>query len=166
MLLLKVQKSMKSLFVIPFLCISLHAVAALSLVVEPLTGNDKAAALSTIGYVKLNETSLRVFAHDGALLSESSLQDVRRVVYREGGDVMTATGDRQEIVCRVFPNPTEDFLIVENSPCGKVYVFGIDGRQLCSAIAENGYAEVDVSELPAGTYILLINTETVKFIKK
>lgn len=70
----------------------------------------------------------------------------------------------------VFPNPASDFV---NINCGKirsVQVFSIDGKMIRNISVQSDEIQVDMNNLPYGTYLFIIGTETGtttrKIIKK
>jgi hypothetical protein len=77
-------------------------------------------------------------------------------------------------ILNVWPNPVEDILHVEidNTIIQTVKIMNVDGRILLekTLTSENSILQVDVSQFPSGTYILLIYNEkefrTQKIIKK
>ena len=139
--------------------------AETALIIQPLNGDEQANALAQIGYVKVTPDSLLVFSYGDFLLSKAAIKDIRHIRY---GDPSESTGidDVQSaITCRVYPNPTQDRLVIENAEGEKVYIFDINGRLLQTANLQDGNATLNVSPLPQGEYLLLLNTQTVKFIK-
>ena len=136
-----------------------------SLIIQPLTGNEQANVLAQVGYVRVTQDSLFVFSHGDFLLSKAAIKDVRHIRYGEPTQT-TGIDDVQSVTtCRVYPNPTQDRLVIENAEGEKVYIFDINGRLLQTANLLDGNATLNVSSLPQGEYLLLLNTQTVKFIK-
>lgn len=71
----------------------------------------------------------------------------------------------------VFPNPTSDLLTVESNVNVRHYeVYNIMGEMLRSKPVDEKYFNVNVSELPAGTYLIKMTSEglvqTQRFVKK
>jgi len=71
----------------------------------------------------------------------------------------------------VFPNPTSDLLTVESNVNVRHYeVYNIMGEMLMSKPVDEKYFNVNVSELPAGTYLIKMTSEglvqTQRFVKK
>ena len=68
----------------------------------------------------------------------------------------------------LFPNPATQVLQVEVRDAATYEIFGIDGRSWVTKSKTSG--AIDVSQLPAGTYILKISeserTYSRKFVKK
>ena len=151
-------------FLISLLLVAIAAMAETSLIIKPLAGDEQANALAQIGYVKVTHDSIFVFSHSDFLLSKTAIKDIRQIRYGEQNQP-TGIGNVQSATCHVYPNPTQDRLVIENAEGEKVYIFDIYGRLLQTANLQNGNATLNVSPLPQGEYLLLLNTQTVKFIK-
>lgn len=151
-------------FLISLLLIAIAAMAETSLIIKPLAGDEQANALAQIGYIKVTHDSIFVFSHSDFLLSKTAIKDIRQIRYGEQNQP-TGIGNVQSATCHVYPNPTQDKLVIENAEGEKVYIFDIHGRLLQTANLQNGNATLNVSPLPQGEYLLLLNTQTVKFIK-
>lgn len=139
--------------------------AETALIIQPLAGNEQANALAQIGYVKVTPDSLFVFSHSDLLLSKAAIKDIRHIRYGEPDEQQGIENVQSATTCRVYPNPTQDRLVIEKAEGEKVYIFDINGRLLQTANLQNGNATLNVSPLPQGEYLLLLNTQTVKFIK-
>ena len=139
--------------------------AETALIIQPLTGNEQANALAQIGYVKVTPDSLFVFSHSDFLLSKAAIKDIRHIRYGEPKESTGIDDVKSAATCRVYPNPTQDRLVIENAEGEKVYIFDLNGRLLQTANLQDGNAILNVSPLPQGEYLLLLNTQTVKFIK-
>ena len=139
--------------------------AETALIIQPLNGEEQANALAQIGYVKVTPDSLFVFSHGDFLLSKAAIKDIRHIRYGEPNESTGIEDVQSATTCRVYPNPTQDKLVIENAEGEKVYIFEINGRLLQTANLQDGNATLNVSPLPQGEYLLLLNTQTVKFIK-
>ena len=136
-----------------------------SLIVQPLTGNEQANALAQIGYVRVTQDSLFVFSHSDFLLSKIAINDVCHIRYGEPNEEQGIDNVQATPTCHVYPNPTMDRLIIENANCEKAYIFDLNGRLLQTTPIDGEHTSVNVTSLPQGEYLLLLNTQTVKFIK-
>ena len=74
---------------------------------------------------------------------------------------------------KVYPNPTTDFIYIENSEnlqINSIKIFDLNGKAVFDNKNEKTVAKIDVSFLSKGIYMLTINTEyglkSIKFIKK
>ena len=155
----------RKLIIIPLLLVAIAMMAETALIIKPLSGNEQTNALTKIGYVKVTQDSLFVFNYSDFLLSKIAIKDVRHIRYGEPNEQQGIEDVQSATTCRVYPNPTQDRLVIENAQGEKVYIFDINGRLLQTANLQDGNATLNVSPLPQGEYLLLLNTQTVKFIK-
>lgn len=137
-----------------------------SLIIQPLTGNEQANAFAQIGYVKVTQDSLFVFSHSDFLLSKIAIKDVRHIRYGEPNEATSINEVQAAITCRVYPNPTQDMLIIDNANCEKAYIFDLNGRLLQTCPISGERTSISVTSLPQGDYLLLLNNQTIKFIKQ
>jgi len=156
----------RKLIFIPLLFVAIAMMAETSLIIQPLNGEEQANALATIGYVKVTHDSLSVFSHSDVLLSKIAIKDVRHIRYGEPNDVMGIDDVQTTITCRVYPNPTMDRLIIDNANCDKAHIFDLNGHLLLITPINSEYTYVNVTSLPQGDYLLLLNNQTIKFIKQ
>ncbi len=158
---------MKRKLIIPcLLFVAIAAIAETSLIVKPLSGKEQGNALAQIGYVKVTQDSLFVFSHSDFLLSKNAIKDVRHIRYGEK-NVATSMDDVQaSTTCHIYPNPTQDMLIIDNANCEKAYIFDLNGRLLQTTTIDGEHTSINVTSLPQGDYLLLLNNQTIKFIKQ
>ena len=156
----------KTILLIPLLFVAIAAIAGTSLIVQPLSGDEQAQALSTIGYVKVTSDSLFVYSHNDMLLGKNAIKDIRHIRYGETGGISTSIDNENVITCRVYPNPTQDMLIIDGSNADKALIFDLNGRLLQTVPLFGEKAMINVTALPQGDYLLLLNTQTFKFIKQ
>ena len=154
----------QKIFLISLLFVAIAAMAETSLIIQPLTGDEQANALAQIGYVKVTPDSLFVYSHGDVLLGKNAIKDIRHIRYGEPNEA-TSIEDVNVSTCRIYPNPTQDMLVIDNADCDKAYIFDLNGRLLQTAAIDGDHATINVTSLPQGDYILLLNTQTYKFIK-
>ena len=155
----------QKILLIPLLFAAIVAKAETSLIVQPLSSDEQAQALSTIGYVKVTPDSLFVYSHSDLLLGKNAIKDIRHIRYGEPNHP-TSIDDVNNTTCRIYPNPTQDMLIIDNSDADKALIFDLNGHLLQTTSLFDEKATIDVTSLPQGEYIILLNTQTFKFIKQ
>ena len=156
----------RKLIFIPLLFVAIAMMAETSLIIQPLNSEEQTNALAQIGYVKVMKDSLSVFSYGNFLLSKIAIKDVRHIRYGEPNDVMGIDDVQATTTCRIYPNPTMDRLIIENANCEKAYIFDLNGRLLQTTSIEGEHTSINVTSLPQGDYLLLLNNQTIKFIKQ
>ena len=142
--------------------------AATNLVVKPVSGADFRRELATIGKVVYHGDSLYLHDSFGTLLYAEALGKVQRVVYSEGGEPTTGMAEATDAggAVRVFPNPTAETLVVEGllTADGQVRLYDQQGQLVKTSSADAARTTLDVSDLPAGTYLLLCEGGAFKVI--
>ena len=155
-----------------FLCLVAVAgclpAAATNLVVKPVSGADFRRELATIGKVVYHGDSLYLYDRLGTLLYREQLAKVQQLTYSEGDDPTMSMTDTQSdaIRLRVYPNPTTETLVVEGllAKDGQVRLYDQQGQLVKTSAAGDGRTTMDVSDLPAGTYLLLCEGGAFKVI--
>ncbi|MGN0235575.1 MAG: T9SS type A sorting domain-containing protein [Paludibacteraceae bacterium] len=156
-----------------FLCLAALAVGvqamATNLVVKPLSGADYRRELATIGKVVYHGDSLYLYDSFGTVLYREQLTKVQQLAYSEGGDPTTGMEDAQSdaIRLRIYPNPAAETLVLEGLPATseQARLYNQQGQLLKTVALTAARTTLDVSDLPAGTYLLLCNGEAFKIIK-
>ena len=102
------------------------------------------------------------------MLYREQLAKVQRLTYSEGGDPTMGMTDAQSDATRlrVYPNPTAETLVVEGLPAedGQVRLYDQQGQLVKTGAADAARTTLDVSDLPAGTYLLLCEGGAFKVI--
>lgn len=87
--------------------------------------------------------------------------------FKESDDV--GLTEVQGAKIRIYPNPVTDELQIANYASdnqSQASITDLSGRTVSAFALQFGINKIDVSALPAGVYLLKINDETVKVIKK
>lgn len=158
---------MKRKLIIPcLLFVAIAAMAQTSLIVKPLTGEEQSTALSTIGYIKMTPESLLVYSYGDVLLFQTAIKDINYLHF--GSSEVATSFENVQVTtsCRVYPNPTQDMLTIDNANCDKAYIFDISGRLLQTTSVEGDHSSINVNSLPSGEYLLFLGNQTVKFLKQ
>jgi hypothetical protein len=92
----------------------------------------------------------------------SLVTDVRTLLFGTMQEVTTSLDENAEALVYVYPNPVVSTLYVNGiSENETLSVFNLSGKCVIKTTAN----EVNVNELPNGTYLLQLNNQCVKFIK-
>jgi len=73
------------------------------------------------------------------------------------------------VFVKIFPNPADDYLIVEcddSFVCSDLNIFSINGFMMDNRKITENRTLIDLSSYPKGIYIVIINGEAIKLIKK
>lgn len=139
-------------------------VTATNLVLLKTDGTQQLQDIATIGKWVYVGDDLQLLGHDGAVLAQEPALNIRKITFAEssGTDTPTSMENIQSTGVVIYPNPSQDILIVSGIEAQALRVFDMQGRLLK---AENG-TQVHVSDLAKGTYLLQVGTQVVRFIKK
>jgi hypothetical protein len=151
---------MKKILLFFALICSLQMMVA-NLVVEHRSGADLLQDISLIGkWIYVGE-DLQLLDKQGNVLATEPLANIKKITFALSG-TPTATENVQNNAILVYPNPTQDVLMIQGIEPQTLCVYDMQGRMLK---AENG-TQVSVGNLAEGTYLLQIGTQVVRFIKK
>jgi hypothetical protein len=139
-------------------------VAATNLVLLKTDGTQQLQDIATIGKWVYVGDDLQLLSHDGSVLAQEPVLNIRKITFAEssGTDTPTSMENIQSTSVVIYPNPSQDMLIVSGIEAQALRVFDMQGRLLK---VENG-TQVHVSDLAEGTYLLQVGTQVVRFIKK
>lgn len=146
------------------------AKAVPSLVVKPLHGAECVTALGVVGKLVYSGDSLYVYDKAQTLVFSNLLANVQHVRFSDEQpstptNVENMQGENS-LQVKVYPNPTQEVLHVENAQSEVLRLYAMDGRLVGTQAVENGAAQVDMAELPAGNYLLLCGKESFQVIKQ
>jgi len=146
------------------------AKAVPSLVVKPLSGKECITALGSIGKVVYSGDSLYVYDAAKNVVFSDLLANVQHIRFSDEQpstptSVENTQGDNA-LQVKVYPNPTQDILMVENAQGDVLRLYSMDGRLVVTQTVESGSAQVDMAELPTGNYLLLSGNQSFQVIKQ
>lgn len=151
---------MKKIFLFfAFVC-SLQ-VMALNLVVEHRSGAELLQDIALIGKWVYVGDDLQLLDKAGNVLATEPLANIKKITFAISG-AQTAVEDVQSSNIVVYPNPTQDILMIQGIEAQPLRVYDLQGRMLLQAEG----TQVGVGQLTEGTYLLQIGTQVVRFIKK
>lgn len=132
---------------------------ATSLVIERTSGADMVLDVAAIGKWVFVGNEIQLMDKSGAVLATEVITNVRKISFVH---TPTAVESVEKNTLVIYPNPTQDILYINGIEAQALRVYDLQGRMLKMTIG----TEVDVAELPLGTYLLQIGTQVVRFIKK
>ncbi len=142
------------------LCCSMQLMAT-NLVLQKTNGAQQLQDIAVIGKWIFVEDDLQLLGHDGTILAQEPIKNVRKITLINSED-LSATENIAIPNIVVYPNPTQDVLLVKGVELQTLRVFDLQGRLLKTT----DDAQVTVSDLASGTYLLQVGTQVVRFIKQ
>ncbi len=136
--------------------------------IEFQDGTEETQDLNLLDNFKFPDNLLQV----NYLSGESDSYDLSAVstVYFLEESITTAVdnmkSENQEV--SVFPNPASDVIYLKNISETGIYlcIYEIDGKLIKSEVISDVNQSFDISNLQNGIYIIKINNQAIKFIKK
>ena len=134
---------------------------ATSLVLLQTDGSQQLQDIAKIGKWVFTEENLQLIDKDGNVLAIEPIAEVKKIIFSiSNSETTTENVAIKSIV--VYPNPTQDILHIIGVTPQTLRVFDLQGRLL---IIDNS-TQVNVSNLNAGTYLLQVGTQVIRFIKQ
>ncbi len=126
-------------------------------------GADRTEDITAIGKWVFVDDRIRLIDHEGYLLGEEYMENIIKITFSSTPPVPTATDDAQPGTVIVYPNPTHEVLCVQGIPDdATLRVYSTTGQLLVTAQG----TQINVSQLPQGTYLLQIGTQVMRFFKE
>ena len=149
-----------------FLCLAAVAISvqatATNLVLSRSSGTQLLQDIAAIGKVVFVGDDLQLLAHDGTVLAQEPIAEVQQITFAPTPSHPTAVEGATASGIILYPNPTQDRLVVQGAEGQTLRVYDLQGRLLKQAEG----IEVQVEDLANGTYLLQIGTQVVRFIKQ
>ena len=148
-----------------FLCLAAVAISvqatATNLVLSRSSGTQLLQDIAAIGKVVFVGDDLQLLAHDGTVLAQEPIAEVQQITFADGSEPTAVEGATASGII-LYPNPTQDRLMVQGAEGQTLRVYDLQGRLL----KQTEGTEVQVEDLANGTYLLQIGTQVVRFIKQ
>lgn len=161
------MKKKRRLLLLLLLLLAVGASAATHLKVEPLTGVEQQFAVSQIGKITFTEGVMYLFDKSGEQLGSTPVNQVGKIFFGEGQNNPTSLDEAAVATVQVFPNPTQEMLVVRGlQGTQTVRIYNLQGQLMQSAVINDGEANLHVGGLQNGTYLLQAGAEVVKFLKE
>ena len=148
-----------------FLCLAAVAISvqatATNLVLSRSSGTQLLQDIAAIGKVVFVGDDLQLLAHDGTVLAQEPIAEVQQITFADGSEPTSVEGATASGII-LYPNPTQDRLVVQGAEGQTLRVYDLQGRLL----KQTEGTEVQVEDLANGTYLLQIGTQVVRFIKQ
>ena len=134
---------------------------ATNLVLLKSDGTQQLQDIAAIGKWVFVADDLQLLDKSGNVLATEALSNIKKITFAEEvGSAVENVESSNQIV--VYPNPTQDVLMIQGIDAQALRVYDLQGRLLKSAIGTQVY----VGHLAEGTYLLQVGTQVVRFIKQ
>ena len=141
-----------------------------NLVVKPLSGKECITALGSIGKVVYSGDSLYVYDAAKNVVFSDLLANVQHIRFSDEQPSTPTqvenTQNNSNLQVKVYPNPTHDILMVENAQGNVLRLYTMGGQLVTIQPVNNGSAQVKMSDLPSGNYLLLSGNQSFQVIKQ
>ena len=81
-------------------------------------------------------------------------------------EVTVSINENNEVAFVVYPNPAENYVVIETIKEAEVRIYSINGQMVSSQNISEGVNTIDISSLNAGMYFMNVNDSMVKIVKK
>lgn len=151
---------MKKLSSISVLLLCAIHLMATQLIVTPYAGNEMQQDISLIGKWVFVGDELQLLDKSGNVLASELVTSIRKITFT--AQIHDAVENVLPNQLLVYPNPTQDVLLVSGIEPQPLRVYDVQGK----LVHQEQGTEVHVSHLSNGVYILQIGTQVVRFIKQ
>ena len=152
---------MKHIFILICVILCSLQTMATNLVLEQRSGAEVLQDIAIIGQWVFVGNTIQLLDKDGNILATEPIANVKKIQFATNG-TNTDVNDTVVNAIVVYPNPTQDVLMIQGIESQTLRVYNLQGSLL---LTEWGN-QILVSNLPDGTYLLQIGTQVVRFIKK
>lgn len=140
-----------------------------SLVIKPLTEKECITTLGKVGKLTYSNDSLYLYDKTNTLIFHNSRSNIQHIRFSEEQDGTTDSENiqsRDALLVKIFPNPTQNILYIENAETERLHLYSMDGSLLLSAQIQNGNTQINIGHLPMGNYLLLCGKQAFQIIKQ
>ena len=154
-------KNMKHIFIlICVICCSLQTMAT-NLVIEHRSGAEVLQDIAIIGKCLVVGENIQLLDKSGNVLAIEALSNIKKITLLTS-DTSEDVNDTIVNTIVVYPNPTQELLIIRGVESQTLRIYDLQGRLLKTEWGN----QISVGNLSDGTYLLQIGTQVVRFIKK
>ena len=144
---------------LPFVAASIWAAEVPAIITISNDGGEAKYELATVQQIVPTEGSFTLKRTAG----EADVTNVRCLSFGTMDVAPTGIAPTDKAMLYIYPNPVAETLRIDGAAAGStLVVYDLQGRILLQ-ITEN---QLNVSALAEGTYLLKVNNQVVKFVKK
>ena len=111
--------------------------------------------------IGLRGENIQLLDKSGNILATEPIANIKKIQFATNG-TNADVNDTDVHTIIVYPNPTQDILMIQGAESQMLRVYTLQGSLLQTEWGN----QIAVSHLPVGTYLLQIGTQVVRFIKK
>ena len=153
---------MKHTFILICVILCSLQTMATNLVLERRSDKEVLQDIDKIGKWVFVENTIQLLDKSGNILATESIANVKKIYFAPPKGTETDVNDTLVNTILVYPNPTQDVLMIQGAESQTLRVYNLQGSLLQTEWGN----QIAVSHLPVGTYLLQIGTQVVRFIKK
>ena len=151
---------MKHTFILICVILCSLQTMATNLVLERRSDAEVLQDIAIIGKWIFVEENIQLLDKDGNILATESIANVKKICFAPPTN--TDVNDTLVNTILVYPNPTQELLIIQGIESQTLRIYDLQGRLLKTEWGN----QISVGNLSDGTYLLQIGTQVVRFIKK
>ena len=151
---------MKLKFILIYIIFCSLQTMATNLVIEHRSGAEEMQDIARIGKLIFVEENIQLLDKDGNILATEPIANVKKICFAPPTN--TDVNDTLVNTILVYPNPTQDVLMILGAESQTLRVYNLQGSLLLTQWGN----QISVGNLPDGIYLLQIGTQVVRFIKK
>ena len=153
---------MKHTFILICVILCSLQTMATNLVLERRSDKEVLQDIDKIGKWVFVENTIQLLDKSGNILATESIANVKKIYFAPPKGTETDVNDTLVNTIIVYPNPTQDVLMIQGAASQTLRVYNLQGSLLLTQWGN----QISVGNLPDGTYLLQIGTQVVRFIKK
>ena len=124
-------------------------------------GQEITHEMTSTSRLSFEDNTYLVIEDNGILVAKYALADIRKITCSE----VEGLSDVEEDALSIYPNPVHDIMVLRHLESTQmVSIYAVDGRLMRSMEVGSGQG-IDVSEFPAGLYLVKTQQQTLKMIK-
>ena len=151
---------MKHIFILICIIFCSLQTMATNLVIEHRSGAEEMQDIARIGKLVFEGENIHLLDKSGDTLATEPIANVKKICFTPPTN--TNVNDTLVNTILVYPNPTQDVLMIQGAESQTLRVYNLQGSLLLTQWGK----QISVGKLPVGTYLLQIGTQVVRFIKR
>ena len=152
---------MKHTFILICIILCSLQTMATNLVIEHRSGAEVLQDIAIIGKCLVVGDRIQLLDKSGNVLAIEALANIKKITLLTS-DTSEDVNDTIVNTIVVYPNPTQELLIIQGIESQTLRIYDLQGRLLKTEWGN----QISVGNLSDGTYLLQIGTQVVRFIKK